>query len=722
MNAIQSSTLQAPLLRFAHFGLLACALVFSVLAPRAAHADVPGRVGRIAFMEGDVQAYSETDPEWKVAYLNQPITSRQSVFVGDAGRAEISVGSTTLAMDAGSQVDIRQLDDNTFEANVVRGRISMRVRRLDPNDVYTLAVPGAEFELLQPGRYRVDALSTSGGITVFAGRASVDGDRGPVTVEAGNGLRVVVDSNDPNAPPRLSASAPVAVPLDDWVVAREARFRAPLAERYVSQNMTGYEDLDANGRWSTEEDVGPVWYPTAVQADWAPYRYGRWAYVAPWGYTWIDDAPWGFAPFHYGRWVQVGSRWGWAPGAYIQRPVYAPALVGFYGGAGFSASFSIGVGPAVGWYPLAPWQRYSPHYTQNTAYINQVNNIRIVNPPRRYADNGGRDWNREHGGTLAPQQAFASQRSISRVAIAAPRNLIERANPVAVADLPRPAIIPGAVRRGPEGRNFDGHPEFRSPREFANRPNDGPRQTAPIANAPAAGPQGPRVDDRNGLPPNYRRMQEERRPAVVTETARPVQGEAGAQFPRNQNGGGFNRENRPQPQQPVAQGVPAGEGQGMEMPRYNPRLEQRPQQVQPQQVPQPAAVEQRQFERPNREMRNVQPQPQGQPERQVIEQRQQRFERPNPQQAPAILQPQPAAPQGFERPQQQPRFERPQPPAQVQQPVVERQQRIERPAPPPVQVAPPAPVAQPRPVPQVQQAGPRGDGDRGGAILRDRER
>ena len=44
---------------------------------------------------------------------------------------------------------------------------------------------------------------------------------------------------------------------------------------------------------------------------WAPYRYGHWVYIAPWGYTWVEDEPWGYAPFHYGRWVTVGGVWGW---------------------------------------------------------------------------------------------------------------------------------------------------------------------------------------------------------------------------------------------------------------------------------------------------------------------------------------------------------------------------------------------------------------------------
>ena len=35
---------------------------------------------------------------------------------------------------------------------------------------------------------------------------------------------------------------------------------------------------------------------------WVPYRHGHWA-MSPWGWTWIDDAPWGFAPSHYGRWA-----------------------------------------------------------------------------------------------------------------------------------------------------------------------------------------------------------------------------------------------------------------------------------------------------------------------------------------------------------------------------------------------------------------------------------
>ena len=57
----------------------------------------------------------------------------------------------------------------------------------------------------------------------------------------------------------------------------------------VSREMTGYQDLDANGQWSTLPDYGPVWIPTAVASDWAPYQFGHWAYIEPWG--WIFTLP-----------------------------------------------------------------------------------------------------------------------------------------------------------------------------------------------------------------------------------------------------------------------------------------------------------------------------------------------------------------------------------------------------------------------------------------------
>src|SRR3989442_15797597 len=89
-----------------------------------------------------------------------------------------------------------------------------------------------------------------------------------------------------------------------------------------------------------------VWIPR-VTIGWVPYHYGRWRWVEPWGWSWIDDAPWGFAPFHYGRWAYARNEWFWVPGPVVARPVYAPALVAFVGGSHWSASITIGGGGGV---------------------------------------------------------------------------------------------------------------------------------------------------------------------------------------------------------------------------------------------------------------------------------------------------------------------------------------------------------------------------------------
>ena len=137
--------------------------------------------------------------------------------------------------------------------------------------------------------------------------------------------------------------------------------------------MIGADDLADNGTWIVAEGYGSAWAPSRVPVGWAPYRFGHWAWVEPWGWTWIDDMPWGFAPFHYGRWTYWNTRWVWIPGTVVARPVYAPALVVFVGGAGWSPA----AGEGIGWFPLGPREVYVPPYRVSTAYVQ-----RIMSPTR----------------------------------------------------------------------------------------------------------------------------------------------------------------------------------------------------------------------------------------------------------------------------------------------------------------------------------------------------
>jgi hypothetical protein len=145
--------------------------------------------------------------------------------------------------------------------------------------------------------------------------------------------------------------------------------------------------------------------------NWAPYRYGHWDWIAPWGWTWIDDEPWGFAPFHYGRWTMIGSRWCWVPGRLVSRPVYAPALVVFLGGSG--TRLAGGAGPAVGWYPLAPGEAWWPVFRHSPRYVSFANfNINLNTHPRNFSNHVWR--NRPFAVTAVAEDDFRRGRPVYR--------------------------------------------------------------------------------------------------------------------------------------------------------------------------------------------------------------------------------------------------------------------------------------------------------------------
>ena len=252
-------------------------------------------------------------------------------------------------------------------------------------------------------------------------------------------------------------AAPAPDGFDDWAKVRDKRLDSSQSARYVAPGVIGYEDLDAYGSWQVVPTYGAIWVPTSVPAGWAPYRYGHWAWIAPWGWTWVDDAPWGFAPFHYGRWVSYGGYWGWAPGPIIGvgwRPYYAPALVGWVGGAGWGfgcLGFGFGFGGGCGWFPLGWGEPFYPWYhgyrggyvSQN--YIRNVNvtNTHITNINNVTNNYYNNTFNNEHYAnrnvagavTAAPKSALASGQNIAKVGMVVPRSELGKGQVVRSVDV-----------------------------------------------------------------------------------------------------------------------------------------------------------------------------------------------------------------------------------------------------------------------------------------------
>jgi hypothetical protein len=349
--------------------------------------DPPSRVGRLAILDGTVSFHTADQTSWGSATPNYPITNGNALWADTNSHATVQIGSNAVSLAPTTELDVNQLDDQSFQANLPQGEVYLDLRNLNDGDTYQVATPRGTVTINQPGRYEIASgdQAHAGMITVLDGAAQINGDN--LNLALGTGQMAVLSDDGKGGPVQASvATAQGDDQLVAWARSREPRQAPPQA----ADGMTGTQDLAQYGRWSTSPDYGAVWYPQ-VAADWVPYRAGHWAWVAPWGWTWVDDAPWGFAPFHYGRWVQIGPRWAWAPRPIMVVtepiplvPVYAPALVSFIGNiGGVGIGLTIG-GPSVGWVPLGPREAYyptyrvSPRYTRNVN-VTYVNNVNIIN-------------------------------------------------------------------------------------------------------------------------------------------------------------------------------------------------------------------------------------------------------------------------------------------------------------------------------------------------------
>ena len=331
--------------------------------------DPPGRVARLDFSRGSISFRPAGEDDWVSAVPNRPMVTGDDLWTDEDSRAEVHIGSSAIRLGAKTGITFLALDDNTTQIRLAQGSLIVRVRHVDDDDNYEIDTPNIAFNLLQPGEYRID-VSADGSqtvATVWHGRGRVTGGGFTYTVVA-NQTATFTGNND-----HLDydlGQIPNSDDFDSWAFDRDDREDHADSANYVSREMTGYEDLDDNGDWSYVAGYGPCWRPRAVVAGWVPYRYGHWVFLGRWGWTWVEDEPWGFAPFHYGRWAFVNANWFWVPGPVVVRPVWAPALVAFVGG-GSGFRFSAGVG--VGWFPLAPGEVFVPGYRVSRRYVNNVN-------------------------------------------------------------------------------------------------------------------------------------------------------------------------------------------------------------------------------------------------------------------------------------------------------------------------------------------------------------
>jgi hypothetical protein len=671
----------------------------------AQDADPPSRVARIAYIAGPVSFEPASLDEWADASLNYPMTTGDNLYTDVGARAVLRIGQNSIRLNSGTNFQFVNLSDNVVQTSVNAGSLSLRVRHLFDSESWEVDTPNGAITILRMGEYRIDTDSASNAtvVTVRSGDVEVTANNQSFPVHSGQ----TAFFDNSGVPPDVQAASPPD-DFDSFVSSRDRMEDVP-PPQYVSPDMVGYEDLDANGEWRNTPEYGAVWTPR-VAAGWTPYSDGYWAWVDPWGWSWVDNEPWGFAPFHYGRWALISNSWAWCPGAVSARVYYAPALVAFVGGAGFSAGVSIGGGGGlVGWFPLGPREVYYPSYHVSEGYVRQVNvtNTRITNINVTSINVTNINYVNRGAVVAVPQNSFVSAQPVQRAVVHVDANQMRQAQVIGAA----PKVAP---QRESIVSNSNGRKAAAPPAALANRP-----VVAKLAPPPSAVPFAAKqqiLQQHPGTPVEPAQLQTLRsqaarqNPAPARMQVKPVDPkQVHAVTPAVRPGTAPTFAQRPgQPQNRPAQPAPAP------APAARPQnLPPAQQQAQPPVRPTPQVNEQpKPAERPAPPVRE-QPQPPVRPAPQVNEQPKP-AERPAP---PVREQPQPPVrptPQVNEQPRPAERpappvREQPQPPVRPAPQVNEQPKPAERPAPPvqqqtqpPVRPAPPVPEkAQPQVHPQA---------------------
>jgi len=636
--------------------LLVTVLFVGLPAPASAQdePDPPSRVARLNFIQGAVSFQPAGEQDWVEANPNRPLTTGDNLWADENSRGELHIGSTSLRIFSQTGLAFLNLNDQLVQIQVAQGSLNIRVRNLDSDDAYEIDTPNLAFSILRPGEYRID-VDPDGNtttITTRSGEGEVTG--GPNSYRVISGQRATFSGSNDELAYDVEPTHGFDE-FDSWCRAREDREERAASARYVSRDMIGYEDLDDNGTWRVDAEYGQVWYPSGVAVGWAPYHYGHWVFVAPWGWTWVEDEPWGFAPFHYGRWIVVGGVWGWVPGPVAVRPVYAPALVAFVGGGGAGVAVGFGGGVGVAWFPLGPRDVFIPAYHVSPRYVEvaNVSNTRVierttvVNVYNNYTVNHVTNITYMHQNnvtavTAVSRETFVNARPVaaatirvqpaeiahprvvaaaalapSRVAVVGPNRAARVtppaavvARPVVTRNAPAPrAIAPARVRPVPNSPAANaGRFNAPPPSRAANPPAGHP--------APEAQPNRPAVQpapNRPGMeaqpartPPPAAQPENESRPAPRTFTPPPPRNQTEAQ-PNKPANAPPNREAEPsrtppprnqteeQPNKPVNAPPPNREAEPARTPPpapARPQAEPRPQpQRQEQRTPPPKKEE-----------------------------------------------------------------------------------------------------------------------------------
>jgi len=321
--------------------MLLLAAIF--LVPSHSHPSTLEAV-HISLIEGDVQIKTEDTHEWVVAAINMPLMDGDRIWIPEGGRTELQLSDGTyVRLDGNSSLEILESERDFFYFYLTTGYIYVNFRGLK-GSLIQIDTPVSSINVSERSTFRID-VSDDGvtDISVLRGTVHAESRFGSTAVSEGNTL--YLRGND-------YADLHPLNPPDEWEEWNRGRDSTLYERRYSSSYLPGELSVYSNdfvryGKWVHVREYGHVWKPTVVvSVGWAPYRHGRWVWIAG-DYVWVSYEPWGWVPYHYGRWIfSVSFGWCWVPP--LRGAVYwGPGFVGWV----YTPEY-------VAWVPLAPREIY----------------------------------------------------------------------------------------------------------------------------------------------------------------------------------------------------------------------------------------------------------------------------------------------------------------------------------------------------------------------------
>jgi hypothetical protein len=486
--------------------------MLALALPAAAGAQEAYRDARIRLVEPGVSMQRASETGAEEALPNLPFLPGDRVWTDQTGRVEFQFADgTLLRVDRRSKLDYlaREREDRVV-LRFWSGGLYIHGR----NPGVAVETPGGVVEIGRGGVYRIDVDSGETRLSVYEGEARLDSAR------VGAGERVYARRGEPvEGPERFDRAA--GDEFARWDEERSGRDAwAQSRPEYLPEEVAPYAgELEANGTWYYEPEVGHVWRPY-VGPGWQPYSDGRWVWTA-YGWTWVPYEGWGWAPFHYGRWGNSASLgWYWIPSA-----GWGPAWV------------SWAVGPSyVGWSPLGYGNQPVAVYDRRDRGRAVPRGQAVAAPSAwsfvRRADLGARDLSRRHLDTAvelnrdvrvvdSPHARLTRDLQIGEIERAAPRTV--RAKPSPADTVPELRANPMYTIPAPLPRT-----QYESERERqAERRRPSPSQrndertTVPVERAPAPAERATAPAERATAPAGRTHPTDVRSAPAGTAVARP---------------------------------------------------------------------------------------------------------------------------------------------------------------------------------------------------------